>query len=598
MKRQLLLVPMALTLTACQTLPSSAPVATSGSAAPITPALSQPHQPNQVSASVVAPASDALQPSRPTPAWPQPNASITAPASTSPATPSPIQLLQARNYNTETLIVGLRTPAGETEAREIARRHGLRLERYLTGINSAVFATDGQHVPTVMQALKAEAQLEFVEADQIATQTAQAEIPLDNGFGLLSEESDTSQETSDSSLPTADDPYFAKQYSLPMLRVPSAWQSFAPALPSAPAPAAGPISPIVSPSLREALVGVIDAGMAIKQVDLIQTQRQGIPGNAQLASYDAYSHEEGFGKGDVSGFNYFKSSYKQGTHSAGLIAAQANNQRGIAGIAPRARVIPIKTAPDILDKIKALFAPKDETSQITQVSVLADAILWAVNRETPYFNKPGGVDILLIDTPVVEPSETLKRSIQYALSRDVVVVVPMGDKPSKADPNDRGYCVSIDAGAEPLPCGDSHASETRIYNYLATVDGVIAVGAVDQNGKLADFSATGPFISVVAPGVDVVGPVPSLLSNNIYSLRSGTTVAAAQVAGVLALMIGADKWPESELYRQHGAAYKRILQQTAHDQGTEGYDAEYGHGLIDAAAATNQALAEANDMNP
>lgn len=612
MKRLLLThLSLAFTLAACQGAPTPAPVtpAANSQQASSQPQAALPAQPTSQAASS-APLEPG-NPSRPTPVLPKPNASAATPASIAPsaaAKPAGTEMLQARNYNTETLIVGLRAPAGEAEARAIAQRHALRLDRYLGSLRSAVYATDGQNVPAVMQALKAEAQLEFVEADQIAVQPALSETAVDGGFGVLAEgdEESPSPETSPSpspspspsasAAPAAKDPYFAKQYSLGMLGVTDAWVAFPPDLPAIYTSPPPGLNLLVTPFAQEALVGVIDAGMAVKHVELAQTQRLEIRGGVRLNDYDAYSREQGFGKGDVSGLNYFKSSYKQGTHSAGLIAAQANNKYGIAGIAPRARVIPIKVVPDIFDKIKALFAPKDDTSQVTQVSVLADAITWAVDREAAYGFRSGGVDVLLIDTPVTEPSEVLKRAIDYALSREVLVVVPVGDKPKKADPDDKGYCLNVDADADLLPCGDSHATKTRVYNYLATLKGVIAVGAVDKDGKLADFSATGPFVSVVAPGVDVIGPVPGLISNNSYSLRSGTAVAAAQVAGVLALVIGADKWPLfGSRFRQYGTTYKRILEDTARDLGPSGYDPEYGHGLVNAGPALSMAETMPND---
>lgn len=625
---------LALTLSACQSDPVSSPAQqTPSQITSANPAQTQTQSPSSALTpdQTLTPGSPAG--SRPTPVIP------TSPGSALPANPAPqngtaaqpqpavpvaTRVVQASNYNTETLIAGLRASAGQKEAEAIALRHGLSLTRYMASLNSAVYSTQGKPVPELLQALKAEASLEFVEADQVATQLARQEKDA-SSFGILSEGDETAddnnqtEESGDpdpeetaspepSAEPTAEptpeptptpmpsiapnDPNQDKQYNFQMLNVPKSWQTFSALFPFQPG--------LPNNSyFTEANVGVIDAGIASGHKELIQAQKgyftQTVP-----PSYDAYSRLQSMNAGDVSSLNFFKSSYKQGTHSAGLIAAHANNGLGIVGIAPRARVIPIKTAPDLLDKIKAIFQSGSDSQQ-TLVSVIADAITWAVEREPNATHKPGGVDVLLIDTPVTEPSEILKRAVAYAQSREVVVVVPSGDVPEQAQPDNSGYCYSSDSSASIVPCADENATNRRLYNYLATLDGVVAVGAVDKEGNLASFSATGPFVSVVAPGVDVLGPVPALLSNNSYSYRSGTAVAAAQVAGVLALIIGADKFgpgttyhSQGDRFRKSGATYKQLLENSALDKGAAGYDNSYGHGLVDAAAALERSLAMPN----
>jgi subtilisin family serine protease len=100
----------------------------------------------------------------------------------------------------------------------------------------------------------------------------------------------------------------------------------------------------------------------------------------------------------------------------------------------------------------------------------------------------------------------------------------------------------------------------------------------------------------VAPGVDVLSAAPGLISNNAYSYRSGTAVAASQVAGVLALMIGADKANgDAEAFRKQRSRYISYLSSTAQDKGDSGRDDSYGYGLVDAAAALAKSLGQAND---
>ncbi len=112
---------------------------------------------------------------------------------------------------------------------------------------------------------------------------------------------------------------------------------------------------------------------------------------------------------------------------------------------------------------------------------------------------------------------------------------------------------------------------------------VIAVGAVDANGLVADFSGRGPAPTgllkpdVTAPGVDVYSTVP-----NGYAYGSGTSFSTPIVAGVLALMREARPDLDFEgLYH--------LLTRTSDDFGTPGPDNDYGWGRVNAYAAVRAA---------
>jgi hypothetical protein len=67
----------------------------------------------------------------------------------------------------------------------------------------------------------------------------------------------------------------------------------------------------------------------------------------------------------------------------------------------------------------------------------------------------------------------------------------------------------------------------------------IAVGAVDKNNNLADFSnrsGSQQITYITAPGVDVYSTIP----NNQYATYNGTSMAAPHIAGVVALMVSAN----------------------------------------------------------
>ena len=104
--------------------------------------------------------------------------------------------------------------------------------------------------------------------------------------------------------------------------------------------------------------------------------------------------------------------------------------------------------------------------------------------------------------------------------------------------------------------------------------GVIAVTASDPDDRVLPVANRGGHVLVTAPGVDVLVAAPQ----GGYDLTSGTSVAAAEVAGVVALLVEkrADLGPEE---------VRRVLATTAVDLGPKGRDPIFGAGLVDAEAA-------------
>ena len=83
---------------------------------------------------------------------------------------------------------------------------------------------------------------------------------------------------------------------------------------------------------------------------------------------------------------------------------------------------------------------------------------------------------------------------------------------------------------------------------------------------------------MAAPGVDVFAPAP----DGAYQLTTGTSVAAAEVSGVAALMI--ERNPALML-----AAVRRILVETAKRLGPKSRDRDFGAGLVNALDAVRSA---------
>lgn len=132
------------------------------------------------------------------------------------------------------------------------------------------------------------------------------------------------------------------------------------------------------------------------------------------------------------------------------------------------------------------------------------------------------------------------------------------------------------------------------------MSGVLAVGAVDSSREVAFYSARGPspcdapgevFPSLVAPGVAVRSADLTLAGTNPnpYATFSGTSFAAPQLAGALALLRQAFPAVTKSM-----AELEAAVQQVAVDLGAQGVDDSYGSGLLDVAAAYNLL----QDINP
>jgi len=127
-------------------------------------------------------------------------------------------------------------------------------------------------------------------------------------------------------------------------------------------------------------------------------------------------------------------------------------------------------------------------------------------------------------------------------------------------------------------------------SYPAAYPEVIAVGAIDSNGTVPDWSNRNP--EVAAPGVDILSTYP----DDTYETLSGTSMATPHVSATVALIQAARLTNGLQPLRPGSEqdtttdTVRGILHVTAEDMGDPGYDALYGYGVIDAYAAVDASI--------
>jgi subtilisin family serine protease len=236
-----------------------------------------------------------------------------------------------------------------------------------------------------------------------------------------------------------------------------------------------------------------------------------------------------------------------GTHVAGTIAAVTGNGLGVAGVAPKAKVLPVKV----------LNAQGRGTDR-----AVARGICFAVRHGARVINLSLGGDPLTQIVVVGEGDET-SRAIGYAYSRGVAVVIAAGNEGFPA-------------------CGLAGAREKSL-----------CVGATDRNDLKAVYSNFGDTLGVVAPGGFSDASCPSdadvwstgwpgarhRCGRAAYQSLAGTSMATPHVAGIAALL-------KARLGRRATPAfvYDRI-RRTADDLGLPGADPVFGHGRVNALRA-------------
>ena len=153
-----------------------------------------------------------------------------------------------------------------------------------------------------------------------------------------------------------------------------------------------------------------------------------------------------------------------------------------------------------------------------------------------------GADVINMSLGGPGVSQDARNAIQYANSKNTVVVVAAGNDNADAG----GYSP-------------------------AYVPEAITVAANDRNGQRANFSNFGSVLDISAPGVEINSSIPG----GRYDTWSGTSMAAPHVAAAVALMKS-----DSRYSSLNPAAIATTIRTFTDDAGAPGFDIYYGYGIL------------------
>lgn len=308
----------------------------------------------------------------------------------------------------------------------------------------------------------------------------------------------------------------------------------------------------ITSSMHPVIVGVIDTGIDDEHPDLgsVIMQHQGengIDGNGKDKRSNGIDDDGNGFVDDWRGYDFVESSassagdwhdrdnhpydeHGHGTAVAGIIGAKINNGIGMAGIAP-CSILPLRA-----------FGKDGNGNDVD----IASAIVYAADN---------GAEVINMSFGDVVRSLLLHDAIRYARSAGAVLVASSGN----------------DGSSNP--------------HYPSDFPEVVSVGSVNRFDQRSFFSSHSPSLSLMAPGEEIL---TTTVGGGYTANFSGTSAAAPHVSGVLALVrsLEKEKMNDRPQYVPMSAdEMTGILQSTADDAGTIGWDDLYAAGIVNAEKA-------------
>lgn len=230
---------------------------------------------------------------------------------------------------------------------------------------------------------------------------------------------------------------------------------------------------------KQITVAVLDTGVDLDHPELTE---------AMLPGHDCVNILDGAGKfvGDFLGYDEDPDDeVGHGTHVAGIIAGQGLDMP--LGVVPHCKILPVR----VLGAMKR-GAKKVGAGLVDNINT---GIKWAIDNGADVINMSLGIQ----HTGGGLPHEEV---VNYARRKGVSIVAASG--------ND---------------------GQEKLY-YPGALSHVIAVGALDDGGKIASFSTFGKQVDFAAPGTDIY----STYIGSDYGFSTGTSHASPFVAGAIALL--------------------------------------------------------------
>lgn len=211
-----------------------------------------------------------------------------------------------------------------------------------------------------------------------------------------------------------------------------------------------------------------------------------------------------------------KKPHQHGTAIAGAVASHGQ----LKGMAPEAQIL-------------AARAFDDDAAEAKGTSfAIYKSLQWAADNHAR-----------IINMSFAGPADAdLHRLLAAAYQRDIILIAAAGN-----------------AGARSPPL------------YPAADANVIAVTATDSDDHLFKMANRGKYVAVAAPGVEVLALAP----DSAYQITSGTSIAAAEVSGIVALLL--ERKPSLK-----PSEVRTILSNSAKPLGPKAPNPEFGAGLVNA----------------